>query len=67
MAPQDLLNDINSVNIKSLQLINEVKSRIDFGKIIGTYINSDGQAFQTTKGMLIYSKSGVHIYPIAPN
>lgn len=34
-------------------------------KTIGFYINS-GKRIPTNKGMIVYSKSGVHIYPINP-
>ena len=43
------------------------KERIDFGETIGTYIDpSTGVEQSSSKGMLIYSKKGIHIYPVRP-
>jgi len=42
------------------------KERFDAGEIIGQYVDLKGNKMPTTKGMIIYSKNGVHIYPIAP-
>ncbi|MEO6176386.1 MAG: polymorphic toxin type 50 domain-containing protein [Flavobacterium circumlabens] len=61
-----LLDDFHSGNISSMQVINDVKIRVNFGKTIGTYINFDGQAFQTTNGIITGSKTGVHIIPSNP-
>jgi RHS repeat-associated protein len=63
---QELLDAFHEGNIISTQVINEVKTRVDFGKVIGNYVNS-GVSMPTTKGIIINSKSGVHIVPSAPN
>lgn len=42
------------------------KERFDAGEIIGQYVDLEGNKVPTTKGMIIHSKKGVHIYPIAP-
>ena len=43
------------------------KERVDFGKVIGTYV-SDGGAVRkpTTIGLIHYSKRGAHIVPGRP-
>ncbi|HET7734112.1 MAG TPA: polymorphic toxin type 50 domain-containing protein, partial [Paludibacter sp.] len=64
---QGLLDAFHAGNVESTQIINGVKTRVDFGKIIGTYINPEtGDALQTTRGIIINSKTGVHIVPSAP-
>ncbi len=64
---QGLLNDFHSGSIKSSQVINNTKIRVDFGNTIGTYINPQtGQAIPTTKGIIHFSQSGAHIIPCAP-
>ena len=43
------------------------KERIDFGEVIGTYIDRDtGKAYETTRGTIHYSQTGAHIVPAAP-
>ena len=43
------------------------KERIDFGRIIGTYVNSrTGEKLPTTQGIIHYSKNGAHIVPCRP-
>lgn len=43
------------------------KERIDFGEEICTFIDrSTGQESPTTRGILAYSKRGIHIYPVRP-
>lgn len=43
------------------------RERVDFGEIIGTYINSDtGKRFPTTQGIIHYGKHGAHIVPSKP-
>ncbi|WP_373864244.1 polymorphic toxin type 50 domain-containing protein [Nocardia vulneris] len=43
------------------------KERVDFGKVVGQYYDSNtGQYVPTTKGMIIYSSTGEHIIPAAP-
>jgi RHS repeat-associated protein len=43
------------------------KERIDFGEIIGIYVDkTTGESMPTTVGILHYSKDGVHIVPARP-
>lgn len=42
------------------------KERVDFGRKIGTYIDRVGNASSTTKGIIHYSKDGIHIVPARP-
>jgi RHS repeat-associated protein len=42
------------------------KERVDFGEVIGNYVDSSGAKTPTTKGMIVYGKDGVHIYPVRP-
>ncbi|MGK6353567.1 polymorphic toxin type 50 domain-containing protein [Parapedobacter sp. DT-150] len=49
------------------KLPNEVKTRVDFGKVIGDYINPQtGAAMPTTKGIIVNSHTGAHIIPARP-
>ena len=43
------------------------KERIDFGKVIGYYIDENGNKLSTTKGIVHYGKNGAHIVPSNPN
>ena len=44
------------------------KERVDFGKIIGKYHDRDtGKYYDTTIGIIHYSKDGTHIVPQKPN
>ncbi len=63
--PQELLDTFHFGNIKSSQVINEVKTRVDFGIPIGNFIK-DGISTPTTRGIIHNSNSGVHIVPSAP-
>ena len=62
---QGLLDAFHSGNVNSSQIINEVKTRVNFGKTIGNYIK-DGLSYPTTNGIIINAKNGVHIVPSAP-
>jgi hypothetical protein len=42
------------------------KEHIDFGEVIGEYIDPTGVATLTSKGILHYSQTGVHIVPARP-
>jgi filamentous hemagglutinin len=42
------------------------KERVDFGKVIGNFVDKSGAKLPTTKGMIVYGKDGVHIYPVRP-
>lgn len=43
------------------------KERVDFGKVIGRYVNLEtGEAVETTIGIIHYSTKGLHIVPAQP-
>ena len=43
------------------------KERVDFGKVIGKYVDlATGKSQNTTMGIIHYSKTGVHIVPSEP-
>lgn len=42
------------------------KETVDYGRIIGTYVDSNGNRFDTTVGTIHYSKTGAHIVPSRP-
>lgn len=42
------------------------RERVDFGQVIGNYVDLAGNSTPTTVGMIVYSGSGVHIYPARP-
>ena len=42
------------------------KERVDFGKIIGVWIDTDGNAHPTSTGIIHHSKNGAHIIPARP-
>ncbi len=47
--------------------IGEGKERVDFGKIIGQYVDQEtGKKYPTTIGVIHYSKDGCHIVPARP-
>ncbi|UFJ40480.1 polymorphic toxin type 50 domain-containing protein [Brevibacillus humidisoli] len=47
--------------------IGQNKERVDFGEIIGKYVDPvTGEAIETTKGIIHYSKNGAHIVPARP-
>ncbi|MDO4571525.1 MAG: polymorphic toxin type 50 domain-containing protein [Planctomycetia bacterium] len=47
--------------------VSNYKERVDFGKIIGQYMDPDSHVASDTKyGMIIYSKTGVHVVPARP-
>ena len=65
---QSLLDEFHSGNIITSQSINDVKIRVDFGRIIGTYINPQTkEGLPTTRGIIVNSKTGAHIIPSKPN
>lgn len=63
---QGLLNDFHLGNINSQQAINSVKTRVDFGKNIGNFVE-EGISSPTTNGIMHSSKKGIHIVPSAPH
>lgn len=47
--------------------LGDSKERVDFGRIIGNYVDPDtGTKHPTTMGIIHYSKSGMHIVPARP-
>ncbi len=42
------------------------KERVNFGKVIGSYVDETGKTVKTTVGIIHYSKTGAHIVPAAP-
>ncbi len=47
--------------------INDNKERVDFGEVIGGYVNSKGEKIDTTVGIIHTSaKKGSHIVPARP-
>ncbi|MCC8427258.1 polymorphic toxin type 50 domain-containing protein [Mucilaginibacter sp. UR6-11] len=64
---QSLLDNYSSGNVKSIQKIDAVKTRVDFGQNIGYYIDpTTNVAMPTTKGIVITSNTGAHIVPARP-
>ena len=48
--------------------INADKERVDFGRVIGKYYSQKtGEYYDTTVGIIHYSKNGTHIVPQRPN
>jgi RHS repeat-associated protein len=63
---QSLLDDVFNANIKSIQKAGD-KYRVDFGRIIGQYVDKDtGEAVETTVGLISTGKKGAHIVPGRP-
>ncbi len=62
---QALLDAFHSGSIKSSRVINETKTSVDFGKVIGDYVH-DRVSHPTTIGTVINSKTGVYIVPANP-
>lgn len=60
----------NLINLKAGSgtfISGTTKERVDFGKDIGTWIDGPtGKSYKTTKGFIIYSKTGTHVIPIQP-
>lgn len=47
--------------------INSNKERVDFNRVIGTYIDKDTKtSAKTTIGIIHYSKTGTHVVPAQP-
>jgi len=50
------------------QMISSTKERVDFGRVIGTYVDqATGQRMETTRGIIHHSGSGSHIVPANPS
>ncbi|MFV9511284.1 polymorphic toxin type 50 domain-containing protein [Tepidibacillus sp. LV47] len=49
------------------QWIGSNKERVDFKQVIGKWVDPNtGKAYETTKGIIHYSKNGAHIVPARP-
>lgn len=49
------------------QAISDTKERVDFGTVIGVYVDqSTGKEYPTTIGIINYSKDGTHVVPARP-
>ncbi|WP_443947607.1 polymorphic toxin type 50 domain-containing protein [Pedobacter sp. AW1-32] len=65
---QGLLKDFHSRNVTLIQGIDAVKTRVNFGKTIGNYVDPQtGVSTPTTNGIVITSKTGAHIVPAKPS
>ena len=57
------------VNLKATrgEYVSPTKERINFGKVIGIYVDlATGKRMSTTQGIIHYSKNGVHVVPAYP-
>lgn len=64
---QGLLDNFHGGSVESAEKINDVKTRVDFGKNIGTYVDPEtGKSAETTVGIIHNSKKGAHIVPARP-
>ena len=62
----DIQNLLNEYSGKGTP-INSNKERVDFGKIIGKYYDTENNKFiETTIGIIHYGKNGAHIVPARP-
>ena len=60
---QELVDRFTGTGIK----YGDHKELVDFGKVIGKYCSlKTGNYYDTTRGMIHYSKYGTHIVPAAP-
>lgn len=49
------------------QAVSDNKERVDFGTVIGVYVDqSTGKEYPTTIGIINYSKNGTHVVPAHP-
>ena len=61
--PQQLIDDFAGTGKK----IGTNKESVDFGNVIGKYVNPEnGEAVDTTVGIIHYGKNGAHIVPARP-
>lgn len=60
---QELINRFHNKGTK----ISDNKERVDFGEVIGKYVDPvSGEKTETTIGIIHYSKTGTHIVPARP-
>ena len=60
---KELLNRFSGKGV----MIAPERERVDFGKIIGYYVDkTTGIKYPTTMGLIHYSKKGSHIVPAKP-
>lgn len=67
--PQSLLPQLGSGQQVGKLSVGQAgsKERVDFGKVIGNYVDKDtGTSLPTTKGIVHYGKDGAHIVPARP-
>jgi len=65
--PQKLLDKIHTKDIKAISKVGDNKVRVDFGEVIGEYVDqATGKAVPTTKGIIHIGKDGAHIIPAKP-
>ena len=54
-------------HIGTSQKISENKYRVHSDKIVGVYLDKNGNGHPTTNAIIVTSKTGSHIYPAKPN
>lgn len=67
--PEQKLKEVAGRGQKVIGLPGEAgyKERVDFGEVIGYYVNKDtSERIPTTMGIIHYSKEGAHIVPARP-
>lgn len=67
--PQQLIDDFAGQGKPLRDIFGQpgYRERIDFGQEIGLWVDEEtGIGYPTTKGIVIYSKRGVHIVPARP-
>ena len=65
--PKDQLQSLIIAHSNKGQAISGNKERIDFGTVIGVYVDqSTGKEYPTTIGIINYSKDGTHVVPARP-
>lgn len=68
--PQDLVNTFAGKGTQAGKVAKGMpgyKERIDFGEVIGNYVDPvTGLSVPTTKGIIHYGADGVHIVPARP-
>ena len=66
LSENEMLDLLKKVAGKG-QKINAHSERIDFGRRIGKYVDSEtGKAYDTTVATIRYSKDGIHVVPAKP-
>lgn len=61
------LQHLVNLNATKGEYVSPTKERINFGKVIGIYVDlATGKRMPTTQGIIHYSKTGVHVVPAYP-